>query len=342
MIDELELGRVTIGEGRPVVVIAEAACEHLGDLDTALRMIDAAAEAGADVVKFQLHLAEEMIPGSIEFWGGSMDEVLERWNLPVEAHATLIERCGEAGVQYLCTPFSAAAADLLDELGVAGFKTGSGEMTNLPMLRAIARKRKPMIVSTGMATVEEIRETVAALREEGARFVLMNCTSAYPPRYDQLHLRFIPRMREAFGVPVGHSDHTPEWTSAIAAVAVGAVAIEKHFTLDRERGGPDRHVSLEPAELRAMVDAIRNVESALGDEKEVYPEEQVVRDWAHHSVVAVRRIPAGTTITANHVAVKRPGRGIPAKHLEDVIGKVAARDVAADTALRWEDLDGGA
>jgi sialic acid synthase SpsE len=338
MSDELTLGRLTFGEGRPVVVIAEAACEHLGRLDTALRMVDEAHGAGADVVKFQLHLPEEMIPGSIEFWGGSMDEVLERWNLPAEDHVALMERCEQVGIQYLCTPFSSAAADVLDELGVAGFKTGSGEMTNLPMLRSIARKGKPMIVSTGMATVEEIDETVAALRDEDARFMLMNCTSAYPPRYDQLHLGFMARMRERFETLVGHSDHTPDGTSAIAAVALGAVAIEKHFTLDRATGGPDRHVSLEPAEFRAMVDAIRNVEQALGEEKVVYPEEQVVRDWAHHSVTTLRALPAGAEITPDAVAVRRPGRGIPARHLEELFGRRTSRDVLANTPLQWEDL----
>ncbi len=334
----LQIGRVTIGEGLPVVVIAEAACEHLGNLETALRMVEAAKEAGADVVKFQLHLPEEMIPGSIEFWGGSMDDVLERWNIGLGGQARLRAHCDEVGIQYLCTPFSAAAADQLEEILVDGYKTGSGEMTNLPMLRHIARSGKPMIVSTGMATVEEIGETVAALRDEGAEFMLMNCTSAYPPRYDQLHLRFIPRMRELFGTLVGHSDHTPEWTSTIAAVALGAVAVEKHFTLDRAAGGPDRHVSLEPDQFRTMVDAIRNTEVSLGEEKEVYPEEQVVRDWAHHSVATVRPLAAGAVIGDGDVAVKRPGSGIPARHLDDVVGRVAARDVPADTPLQWTDL----
>ncbi len=304
-------------------------------------MVRAAKEAGADVVKFQLHLPEEMIPGSIEFWGGSMDDVLERWNIGVGGQARLKAYCDEIGIQYLCTPFSAAAAEQLEEILVDGYKTGSGEMTNLPMLRHIARTGKPMIVSTGMATVDEIAATVEALREEGADFMLMNCTSAYPPRYDQLHLRFIPRMRELFGTLVGHSDHTPELPSAIAAVALGAVAIEKHFTLDRQRGGPDRHVSLEPEELQALVTAIRSVEAALGEEKELYPEEEVVRAWAHHGVAAIRDIEAGSVIGAKDVAVKRPCRGIPARHLDEVVGRVAARAVARDTPVQWTDLAGG-
>jgi N-acetylneuraminate synthase len=337
-VPELRLGSVVAGDGRPTVVIAEAACEHLGSLETAFRMVEAANEAGADVIKFQLHLPEEMIPGSIEFWGGSMDEVLERWNIDVEGQAGLQERCREVGIQYLCTPFSAAAARQLDGIGVEAFKTGSGEMTNLPMLRAIARLGKPMLVSTGMASLEEVDETVAALREEGADFGLTNCTSAYPPRYEDVRLGLIAALRERYGVVVGHSDHTPDGATAIAAVALGAPVVEKHFTLDRERGGPDRHVSLEPAELRQLVDSIRKVEVALGGEKDVLPDEAVVRRWAHHSVAAVRPIAAGTAITPDLVTVKRPGWGIPAKHLDEVVGAVAARDIPADRPLQWEDL----
>ena len=338
MPDDLQFGSVTFGEGRPIVVIAEAACEHLGDLDKALRMVEAAKRAGADIVKFQLHLPEEMIPGSIRFWGGSMDEVLKRWNIGIGGQARLRAHSLEVGVQYLCTPFSAAAGAQLEEILVDGFKTGSGEMTNLPMLRSLARTGLPMIVSTGMATEDEIDETVEALLAEGAQFMLMNCTSAYPPRYDQLHLGYMKVLRDRYGVLVGHSDHTPEATSAIAAAALGAVAIEKHFTLDRATGGPDKNVSLEPAEFRAMVDAIRNVEQALGDEKLVTEDEAVVRAWAHHSVVAVQAVAEGATLTAEDVAVKRPGSGIPAKHLEEVVGRVAARAIAPDTPLQWEDL----
>ncbi|HVN59834.1 MAG TPA: N-acetylneuraminate synthase family protein [Gaiellaceae bacterium] len=335
---ELQLGDVTIGDGRPVVVIAEAACEHLGDLGRALEMVDAAKEAGVDVIKFQLHLPEEMIAGSIQFWGGSMDDVIERLNLPVEDHVALMERCREVGIQYLCTPFSLRAAELLDEVGIAGFKTGSGEMTNLPMLRGMARLGRPMIVSTGMATVDEILETVGALRAEGAEFMLMNCTSAYPPRYDQLHLGFMRRLRELTGVLVGHSDHTPDWVSAVAAVALGAPVIEKHFTLDRELRGPDWTVSLEPDEMRRAVQAIRDTEAALGEDKELYPEEEVVRAWAHHSVVTVRPVAEGVALAPDDLAVKRPGGGIPARHLEEVVGRVAVRALPVDHLLAWDDL----
>lgn len=339
MSQEISFGRIVISETRPVVIIAEAACEHLGSVEVARRMADAAKEAGADIIKFQLHLQEEMIPGSIQFWGGSMDEVIEHYNLPAEAQQRLMQYCEEIGIQYLCTPFSAKAADLLDQLGAQAFKTGSGEMTNIPMLRHIARKGKPMIVSTGMATIEEIEETVSALKAEGTRFVLMHCTSAYPPRYEQIDLRFIPPLKEMFGVIVGHSDHTPDMWTALGAVAMGAKVIEKHFTLDRALKGPDYHISLEPQEFRTMVQAIRKLEAALGSEKKIHPEEESVKQWAHHSVVSLCDIPAGSVISPEMVGVKRPGWGIPAKHLGEFYGRVAKRDIPANSLLCWEDVD---
>ncbi|MHB8643761.1 MAG: N-acetylneuraminate synthase family protein [Gaiellaceae bacterium] len=338
MNDAIALGRVTVSSDGPVVIIAEAACEHLGDLDRAMRMVDAAKAAGVDVIKFQLHLPDEMIPGSVRFWGGSMDDVIAQYELGPERHESLMHYCEDVGIQYLCTPFSTAAAEILDRLGVIGFKTGSGELTNLPMQRAIARLGKPMIVSTGMATEGEVDETVAVLRDEHANFMLTHCTSAYPPAYDEINLRYLPTMMERYDLLVGLSDHTPELWTALGAVALGAPLIEKHFTLDKALRGPDWHVSLEPDELTRLVDAVRKLEAALGSEKRVHPDEQAVREWAHHSVAAVRAIARGERIGADSVTVKRPGTGIPAKHLEEVVGRVAAREIPTDRPLVWEDL----
>ena len=338
MSETLSIGRVPVGLGHPVVVVAEAACEHLGSLEVAMRLADAAREAGADVIKFQLHVPEEMVPGSIRFWGGSMDDVLDRYELGREGHAALMRYCEETGIQYLCSPFSAKAAMILEELGVAAFKTGSGELTNVPMQRALARMGKPVIVSTGMATLEEIDGTVEAIRGEGGRFMLTHCTSAYPPSYEEINLRFIPKLAERYGVMVGHSDHTPDIWTALGAVALGAPLIEKHFTLDRSMRGPDSHISLEPHELRQLVEGVRKLELALGEEKRVYDDEQVVRAWAHHSVVATRDIDAGQTLDADSLAVKRPGTGIPARHLEELYGRRAARDLAENTVLQWQDV----
>jgi sialic acid synthase SpsE len=339
MNQKIVLGNIVIGDSHPVVTIAEAACEHLGSLEMAKRMVEAAKEAGADIIKFQLHLPEEMIPGSIRFWGGSMDEVLAKYNLSLESQAELLKHCEDVGIHYLCTPFSAAAADLLQQIRVSAFKTGSGEMTNIPMLSHIARKGKPMIVSTGMATLDEIDETVSVLKAEGAQFMLMHCTSAYPPRYEQINLRVIPFLKERYGVLVGHSDHTPDIWTALGAAVLGANVIEKHFTLDRRLKGPDHHVSLEPEQFRTMVDAIRKLEASLGSEKKVHPEEEVVRSWAHHSVVSLSDIEAGTVMRAQILGVKRPGSGIPTRYLPQLYGRVAKRNIPANTLLKWDDLE---
>ncbi len=338
MMKQISFGRIVIGEALPAVIVAEAACEHLGSLQAAKEMVDAAHTAGADVVKFQLHVPEEMIADSIQFWGGSMDDVLRDFNLGIDAQAELMHYCDPVGIQYLCTPFSVRAADLLSEIDAPAYKIGSGEMTNLPMLRHVAGLGKPMIVSTGMATLDEIEMTVEALRQEGAEFALTHCTSAYPPRYEEVNLGFIPVLRERFDVLVGHSDHTAEIWTALGAVAKGARLIEKHFTLDRGRRGPDYHVSLEPPEFASMVDAIRKLEAALGDDKQVYPDEQTVRDWAHHSVVSLRAIAPGTVLTAELIGVKRPGRGVPARYLDAFLGRTAVRDIPADALLSWEDV----
>jgi N-acetylneuraminate synthase len=339
----LKIGRVMIGADRPCVIIAEAACEHHGRLSAAKRLAQAAKSAGAEIVKFQLHLPhEEMLPGSITFWAGSMDDVLKQVNLSIDAHRKLKRYCEQIGIQYLCTAYCAAGVDVLDALGVPAFKIGSGEMTNLPMIRHVARmsarKRKPVLVSTGMSTMEEIVQTVAVLKAEGAQFMLLNCTSEYPPQYPHVNLGLLPILRRRFGVLVGHSDHSPENYTAFAAVALGAAAIEKHFTLSRKRRGPDWLVSIEPGELKALVDGVRKIGAALGSEKRLYPDERIVRRWAHHSVVSLRDIARGSAITPEAIGVKRPGWGIPAKHLEALYGRVAKRDIPKNALVRWNDV----
>ena len=335
----ISINGINIGEDYPSVIIAEAAVEHLGSMELAKCMVDAAIEVGANFIKFQLHLpGHEMLPGSIKFWGGSMDEVLQKYNLSVSQHEELIQYCKKQGIEYLCTPFCAAAADILDDLGVPAFKIGSGEMTNIPMLRHIAKKKKPMIVSTGMATMEEIEETLTELKKENVPLVITNCTSIYPAKYSQINLGLIPKLKNKFNILVGHSDHTPDIWTAIGAVVMGAVVIEKHFTIDRRLNGPDSKVSLEPNEFKIMVDAIRNLEAAMGSDKYIYPEEDIVRSWAHHSVVSLNRIPQGTEIIADMVGVKRPGNGIPANSIDKVIGCTAKKDIAQNSLIKWDDI----
>jgi sialic acid synthase SpsE len=347
---ELRFGRSTIG-GTKTLIIAELADSHNGSIDQARRLVDAAKEAGADVAKFQLHLPDiEMVPGKVQMWDGDLYEILKRNLFTPEMHKEMMAYCESVGIEYLCTPFCPTGVDVLNDLGVKAFKTGSGEIANLPHHRKLAKisaaTGKPVIVSTGMSTLEEIEETVRVYKEEGAKenLVLTNCTSEYPPNdYSHANLGLIPLLQDRFDVWVGQSDHTMDNYTAFAAVALGAKVIEKHFTLSRDQKGPDHFISLEPHMLKELVEGIRKIEVGLGREKKITPEEQVVRDWAFHSVVAARDIKAGETISLDNVMPKRPGSGIPAKYLdplhsEGLMGKRAARDLPRDSILQWEDL----
>jgi len=340
MIKDIKLGDILISSESDTVVIAEAAVEHLGSLPVALRMADAAKALGVDIIKYQMHIpSSEMLPNKIKFWGGSLDEILENYNLTVSDHEKLIAYCDKIGIQYLCTPFCEEAVGVLNELGVVGFKTGSGELGNLSMMSAIANTKKPVIISTGMSTYEEIAQTVNFMRNLDAEFMLTNCTSIYPAPYNQLNLKLIERLHSDFDVWVGHSDHTPDIWSSLGAVGMGAKLIEKHFTLSRFMQGPDAAVSLEPCEMEEMIKAIRIIDQAKGSGvKEIQPEERQVRDWAHHSVVSTLDIPIGTLITAKHVTVKRPGTGIPAAKLDEVIGKLTTKGIEANALLSWDDF----
>lgn len=337
----LLVGDRAIGDGRPCFVIAEAGINHNGDAGLAAELVDAAAEAGADAIKFQTHFPDaEMLRGhgAAAYVGESLFDLLTRTALSRDAHVELRDRAARRGILFLSTPFSREAADFLDSIGVPAFKTGSGELTHLPLQRHIARKRKPMIVSTGMSTPEEIERTAAVIRDSGAPFALMHCTSTYPTPYEHVQLGCIDRLKEAYRVPVGFSDHTLGTYMAFAAVASGANLFEKHFTTSRALPGPDQQGSIEPAELADVVRGIRAVERAAGSVKTIQPGEQEVRDMAHHSVVSIRAIAAGATIQPEDVWGKRPGTGIPAARLADVVGRVAKRPIDADRLIAWDDL----
>jgi sialic acid synthase SpsE len=337
----LTIGTREIGRGRSCFVIAEAGINHNGDVKIAAELVEAAAAAGADAIKFQTHLPEfEMLKGgaTAAYVGESLFDLLTRTALSKDGHLQMQELAKRKGIIFLSTPFSREAADYLDSIGVPAFKTGSGEMTNIPLQRHIARKGKPMIVSTGMSTPEEIDATVRALDEEHATFALMHCTSTYPTPFEHVQLGCIAQLQAKYGVPVGFSDHTLGTAISLAAVASGANIFEKHFTASRALPGPDQQGSMEPRELEALVKDIRAIERSLGATKKIQPGEQDVRNMALHSVVSIRDIAAGATIGKDDVWVKRPGTGIPARQLADIIGRTAKRAIAKDTLLRLEDL----
>jgi len=323
-------------------IIAEACDNHLGDMNTAREMIRQAKACGADAIKFQHHLPdEEMLREGVTMSSNFEEplyDFLKRHALSLDQHRELKANCDQHGILYLCTPFSRKAAEEIAEL-VPAFKIGSGELTDLPSLKVIASFGKPMILSTGMATWDEIDETVDTLRPINDQLILMNCTSEYPPKYEDINLGIIKQLEERYRLPIGHSDHTPDIYTSLAAVAMGAKVIEKHIILDRRQPGPDQSVSIEPYELHQLVNGIRKIEAAMGDEKRVWDLESPVRCWAHRSVVSLVDIPAGTVLTAEHVWTKRPGTGIPAKHLEEILGRKAKRDILGSSLLEWDDVE---
>lgn len=340
----LQLAGRRIGPGEPVFVVAEACDNHLGSLEAAETMVRMAKLAGADAIKFQHHLPDEEmlpeVPRSANFDADQpLYEFLKRHALQLDDHRTLNALCQSVGILYLCTPFSYRAAQELDGLGVAAFKIGSGEMTDLPSLTRIAAFRKPMLISTGMSTLDEIDETVQVMTRAGAAFGLMHCVSEYPPQYEDMNLGVITVLKARYpGLVIGHSDHAPDLYTAFASVALGASIIEKHVTLNKLQRGPDQAVSIDMMELRTLVDGIRKVERALGSVKRVHERERPIRAWAFRSVVSIRPLSAGQVITEEAVWTKRPGTGIPAKRLHEVIGKRLKRSLPANTLLSWDDF----
>jgi N-acetylneuraminate synthase len=343
------IGERAVGAGQPCFIIAEAGVNHNGDLALAKRLVDAAVAAGADAVKFQTFTAERLASAAapkakyqVETTdpGESQFEMLKRLELPPQAHRELLAYCQGVGILFLSSPFDEQNADLLESLGVPAFKIPSGEIVNLPYLRHVAGKRRPLIVSTGMATLGEVEMAVRTIEESGnPGVVLLHCVSNYPARAADVNLCAMETMARAFRVPVGYSDHVPGNEVAFAAVALGACVIEKHFTLDRSLPGPDHRASLEPGELAALARGVRTVESALGDgRKRPAASEADTAAVARKSLVAARDLTAGTVLTDEMIAVKRPGTGLPPAMLPYVLGRKVRRPLQKDTLLTLEDM----
>ena len=343
----ISIGGRTVGGGAPCYVIAEAGANHDRDLDTALRLIDVAVEAGADAVKFQTYSGKNLysrFTPRFDYLGDlgadSAAQLLDDVALPREWQARLAVHARDQGIQFFSSPFDRDAVDELDALDVPVFKVASFEIVDLEFVEYIGSKGRPMIVSTGMATFDEIDDALSAARRGGATQVaLLQCASVYPAPPETINLRAMASMRERFGVPVGLSDHSTGIHIASAAVAAGAELIEKHFTLDRHRSGPDHAFAIEPDELVTMVRNIRDVEAAAGTGDKTGPNDaesvEMYRN-ARRSIVAAVEIPAGATITREMLTVKRPGYGIKPRELDAVIGRVAARLIEDDEVITWD------
>lgn len=331
-------------------IIAEAGVNHNGSIDLAFQLIEAAKASGADAVKFQTFRADLLAAPSAkkaEYQkraegnsGESQHEMLRKLELNAKAHERLIEHCRKVGIQFLSSPFDAQSADLLVSLGVPLLKIPSGEITNLPFLEHLAGKEKPLILSTGMSTLGEVEEAIHVLRSAGAKqLTLLHCVTEYPAPYAEVNLRAMLTLKSAFGLPVGYSDHTPGIDIAIAACAMGAEVIEKHFTQSRSLPGPDHAASLEPSELREMVTSIRHVEAALGNGiKAPAPCEIPNIPVARKSVVAAREISAGHRIVREDLDIKRPGNGLVPRLLPALIGRTVRQALTKDEIITWDHL----
>jgi sialic acid synthase SpsE len=333
-----------IGADHPPYVIPEIGINHEGDLAKARRMIDDAATAGAEVVKFQSHSpADEMVPNEVVPANADVSiwDIISRCTLTWDQEAELQAYTRERGITWLSTPFSREAADHLHDLDVPAYKIGSGECNNLPLIDHIAAFGRPLILSTGMNDLDSVRASVEVIRDHGVPYALLHCTSLYPTPRDKVRLGALAQLREEFpDAVIGLSDHTLSNHVALAAVALGASILERHFTSDPTWPGPDIEISMTPDELADLVRGSRWVHQALGGEKGVLAEEQPTIDFAYASVVTVGPVRAGTTFDRTNLWVKRPGTGpILAVDYEGLVGRRARRDLPADHQVDWDDVD---
>ena len=326
-----------------VYIIAEAGVNHNGDINLAYQLVDAAKAAGVDCIKFQTFKSENLVSHTAQkaeyqkaaTGDSSQQDMLKQLELSFGEFVSLKEYCDRKGICFLSTPFDFESIEFLNSIEMPFWKIPSGEVTNYPYLVALAKTGKPVVMSTGMCEMQEIEDAIAVLRENGASDIkLLHCNTEYPTPYEDVNLRAMKTLRDAFGVEVGYSDHTKGIEVPIAAVSMGASVIEKHFTLDRNMEGPDHKASLEPQELKQMVDSIRHIEAALGSgDKKPSPSEKKNMAVARKSIVAAARIKAGDILTEENITVKRPGNGICPMRWKEVLGTRAVRDFEEDELI---------
>lgn len=334
-----------------VYFIAEAGVNHNGDLSIARNLVDTAAYAGADAVKFQTFRTNQLVTGSAptaEYQANasgdeSQHELLAELELDAKAHESLMRYCEERGVKFLSTPFGFETASFLKSLDVDAYKIGSGDLTNHPLLRQIASYGRPMIVSTGMSTLDEVRDAFQAIRDVNADVpvALLHCVSAYPTPIEDANLRAIDTLADEFDIPIGFSDHTTAVETPALAVAAGAQIVEKHFTIDRDLSGPDQETSLEPDELARSIDLVRDATQALGDGiKKPTAAEEETRKVSRKGLVAATRLEAGDTLTKSDVSIKRPPTGLSPTELAGVVGRTLVKPVSPDEPLTEAHFEG--
>lgn len=344
----LKVGDRLVGEEQPCYIIAEAGVNHNGHLDLAKHLINIAVEAKADAVKFQKRTINDILIAEVReqryevpnALGTTYGEHRQRLELSEEAYRELAAYCRDKGITFLASAWDKGSADFLEQLGVPAYKIPSADLTNLPLVAHIAQKGKPIILSTGMSDMEEIADAVSAVRKYHDQLILLHCTSTYPCDNNQINLRVMDTLRQKFGVLVGYSGHERGLAPSEAAVALGAVVVERHFTIDRTLPGPDHAASLESHGLQLLVRNIRNIENALGSpKKQILDSERPIRQRLAKSVVAACNILVGTKISLDMLTVKSPGTGISPRHLHLLVGRVAQKDIPEDTLLPKEALN---
>jgi N-acetylneuraminate synthase/N,N'-diacetyllegionaminate synthase len=340
---EVKIGDKKVGNNHPTYIIAEIGSNHNKNINIAKKLIDQGSKAGCDAVKFQTFKAESLYSKKTPKFskdGIKPFDLIKSIELPTAWHKELQKYAIDKGLHFLSTPFDFKSVDLLEELNVPAYKVASFEIVDLELLKYIAKKGKPIILSTGMANVEEIKEAIDVIKsEDNEEIILLHCNSQYPAPAEIVNLNAIETMSREFKVPIGFSDHTLGIHIAIAAVAKGAKVIEKHFTLDRKMKGPDHSFAVEPDELKEIVQNIRDVEKATGAGiKEVSKQEREMYEKGRRSIIAAGDIPKGTIIDREMLIIKRPGFGIKPKFLNEVVGKEAIKDIKADQWITWADI----
>ena len=340
---EFKINNRVVGADQPPLVIAEIGINHEGSFEKAMRMINDAYSVGCECVKFQSHVIEdEMIPNNVIPGNAteSIWDIMKRCALSEEEEIKLKEYVESLGMIYLCTPFSRAAAERLNKMGVSGYKIGSGECNNYPLIKHIAAYGKPIILSTGMNDIESITPAVEIIRQASVPFALTHCTSIYPTPYEKVRLGGVTDLAQRFpDAVVGLSDHSLGNYTCFASVPLGARILEKHFTSDKTWPGPDVPISIDPVELRELIEGSRAIHAALGGMKTVLSEEQPTIDFAYACVVSIRDIKAGENLTSENIWVKRPGTGeIKAVDYEKLLGKIARINISANKQIKWSDI----
>lgn len=346
----IKINDIPVGPGFPPYIIAEIGSNHNGDMNLCRRLIDSAAAAGAHAVKFQSWtdkslIAEEEYARNTSYSDkkkhfGSLREMVTAYQLTAEQHAEAAAHCRSRGITFCSTPFSSEEVDLLESLDVPFFKIASMDIIHLSLLRHVARKQRPVVISTGMATLAEIEQAVETVRAEGnQQIVLLHCVSIYPPDYDTIHLRSMTALEETFDVPVGFSDHTLGTAIPLAAIALGACMIEKHFTLDQHMEGWDHAISANPEQLKTIVEEGSNIVTALGGSRRTVSAAEIEkRKKFRRSLVTTQRLQSGHVLTEADLDAKRPGTGIRPDEIEYVLGRRLASDMAADQVINWSHL----